>query len=479
MALNKQLAALSKEELVSLIQNMLERRPDLKTMVALAPGGADIDAGQIRRMVDRIVSNSAGGSPGYRAYDLMQDVDAVLERGRQFANQARWADAARIYQVVSSSFLRRYEKLSHINDTIGLIVDDCVAGLERCLESCEIDDAREDILAMVLDIYQWEVEAGGQGIGEAALPTILRHATPSERKQVANWVRAALSARVQQNDNQTTLGSWQLREYGTCILDLEGDFLDDNAYLRTCRDAGLVGPLTERLLERGRHDEAIRALRTYDDYDVVRQIDRFVRHGATGALRGFVRDRVANTEKPDFRLLIWLIDDAAARNDHEDALRYSMRYFDMRPSAKSYEYVRKAAQSVGRIEMTRESIIEPLRKKEKWTLLTELHLAGGDIDAAIRSARNTSNDYWKVKAAQAAEEGRPRAAVELYLEAVHNVIKVRGRQNYSIAAGYLGTIREIFIRRDDMAPWNEIIATVRDNNRKLRAFQDELDKAGL
>ena len=81
--------------------------------------------------------------------------------------------------------------------------------------------------------------------------------------------------------------------------------------------------------------------------------------------------------------------------------------------------------------------------------------------------------------ANAVAETHPRQAANLYLLTAQTLIDQRGRERYAEAAIYLGQIRQIYQRLGEVQPWQTFIARLRDENRNLRALQDELNRAGL
>ncbi|MGC9358404.1 MAG: VOC family protein, partial [Anaerolineae bacterium] len=67
----------------------------------------------------------------------------------------------------------------------------------------------------------------------------------------------------------------------------------------------------------------------------------------------------------------------------------------------------------------------------------------------------------------------------LYMQAIQNLIAVRGRGNYAQAAQYLLRVREIYQRTDEMETWHRVIRNLRTEHSNLPAMQDEFNKAGL
>src|SRR5204863_9883096 len=81
--------------------------------------------------------------------------------------------------------------------------------------------------------------------------------------------------------------------------------------------------------------------------------------------------------------------------------------------------------------------------------------------------------------AKAAEETRPRDAIDIYRHRVERLIAGRGRPAYQQAAQLLRRIRDLYTRLGEQEAWARYLAALRDRNRALRAFKEELTKAGL
>ena len=134
----------------------------------------------------------------------------------------------------------------------------------------------------------------------------------------------------------------------------------------------------------------------------------------------------------------------------------------------------------------RTAVLTRLADEGQHRLLTEIYLEDGEIDRALEMVEQmrASGRGWgvapmSIQVAQAAEGGRPRAAIRLYLEAVERLIAARGRGNYAEAARYLCRVRDLYHCLDEPKTWKTFIADLREQNRRLPALKDELNKAGL
>lgn len=470
----------SKGELVTIVKRMIDRYPDLEPLLELpVPGHTrrEVDSDIIRRQVIGILSSHAdmGWQSGYAIAD---DLMSLVGIGEEYVIHQAWDSAVVVFRTVIEETLERYYNVHDDEGEILGPIFDCVRYLDPCFASAEEDAARRDIILRTLfEAYRWDTEYGGVGIGDEAADIILSHASSEERHQVAQWVREVLP----QGDAWDE--TYRRRVYGNFLLSLQEEWLDDGAFLALCRETGQWGLLVDRLLSLGRVKEAAAASHQASDYELLSLADIFVRHDLGDLADELVRERSKDSE--DSRLLVWLRGRAKERGDLEEALSLEETLFWQRPSLKAYQAVRALARQVKRWSCLREIIVERLLDKGECSLLTEIYLDESQIDLALEMLPKVRERrwYWKdslvLEVAQAAEDSRPRAAIGLYVERIERLIAARGRDNYNTAATYLQRVRDLYHRLGESDTWQTLITRLREDNRRLRALQDELNKAGL
>jgi uncharacterized Zn finger protein len=74
---------------------------------------------------------------------------------------------------------------------------------------------------------------------------------------------------------------------------------------------------------------------------------------------------------------------------------------------------------------------------------------------------------------------RPHKAIPIFVRHAEALIGRRERKYYQAAAGDLSVVRDLYRQIDDEAAWQELIARIRAEYKRLPALQDELGKAGL
>jgi uncharacterized Zn finger protein len=474
------LARRSPVELIALIRKMIQRYPDLETLLELPTiGGAGAEKPLDPEVIRRQVSNAFYGA-GYEwgaVVSIAQDLQELVDLADDYAQREDWRNAATVYHTVAQGVLDHYGMVQDEEGDLHPIVNQCVEGLGQCLEVSEDPAQREGLLRALFDVYRWDVDFGGIDMGYQALDIILEQATPEERQRVAEWVRQALPTGDSWSDN------YHRQVYGGFLLQLQEEKLDDDAFLRLCRETGRLQDLVNRLLELDRADEAMADVRQAGDYDLLRLADVFMSHGHADLAERLIRERAQTSQ--DSRLTVWLKERAQARGDLAEALSLAESLFWQRPSVPDYKEVRKLALSLGRWEALRAEYLSRLTDEGKYALLTEIHLLDGEVDQALTTVEQISGwDRWGrntlvLQVAQAAEESWPRDAIRLYMAMVDRLINARGRDSYAQAATHLLRVRALYIHIGKEETGRSLIANIREQNRRLRALQDELNRAGL
>ncbi|RZN35444.1 MAG: hypothetical protein EFT35_08515 [Methanophagales archaeon ANME-1-THS] len=469
----------SKEELIALIKQMLIRQPELE-MLLETPLPA---SGKRITLVDpEVYRRQAATAFRHIRYewgveaDIADDLRGTLEIGDGFLEQKDYANAAAGYKAVAEEVLSHYEEFEDEGGELGGVVNDCVEGLERCLAGAGDDPVvREGILLALFVIHRSDVDFGGVGLGDDVPEIILEHASPEERRTISGWVQEVL--------HQKKLSDWERETYGGLLLDLEKDRLDDESFLRICRETGRLEELEDRLLTLKRLDEAVVEAKKSSDYELLRLADIFVAHGEAEIAERMIAERAKTTR--DWRILEWLKKRYKERGELSEALSITQELFQIQPNLSNYQEIRSLAQQIGLWKELREQLLTELH--DRYELLTEIYLDEGEIDLALEAVKRTRSallhGFWgadlRVKVAEAAEEPRPNAAIELYRQLVEGLIDARGRGNYQQACRYLTRMHDLFLHIGRGEEWTYYIAELRERNRSLRALKEELSKAGL
>lgn len=469
----------SKDELIALIEKMLKHHPELERLVELpqATSGEPITPQLVKRQVEKVFGNLS-----YRGWDdgdlasVGHELTQLVEVGDGYLLQGDLASALAVYQTVVEEVIKRYGELSDEEGELAEVVNRCTEGLASLLAATSDEARREDLLRILFEIYLEDLRLGGYGLGEDVPEKIIHYASEAERAHVAAWVREALP---QGND----FGVRFRREaMGRFLLGLHGDQLDDEAFLRLCRESGRVKDLVERLLLLGRVDEALQETAKVEDYELLTLAELFVQQGHGARVHPLIAARAAQHPPERHhawreRFYTWLRDWARRSGDNARALELTEAMFWQHPHFGAYQELRHDAERAGRWQTVRIGLLKRLEKARKHVLLTEIYLHEGEVAAALATVKQTYGGALAIRVAQAAEADHPEAALALYRNEIDRLIEARGRESYQQAARYLLRARDLHERLG--LDWQNYLARLKDEHRRLRAFQEELHRAGL
>jgi tetratricopeptide (TPR) repeat protein len=479
-------AALSRrnqEELVRIIFRIIDRHPDAAEIAVLplpgeSAGRPAVDGDAIRRQV-RAITEHTPHSWG-ASYTAAAQVGRLLGPGDEYATAGDWANAAVFYATVADAILEDYNQIYEEEGEYLDVVRQCANGLTDCLSHTQNPDQRRYLLETLFRIWRWDIHFGGAGIYERPEAAMVSDTTADEKALLADWARAVLPS----VDTDSLATRWRQEAIGGFLLQLEADILDDDAFLRICLETGRTRDLVARLLALKRSDEATDAAQQLaSDYVLLGLADLFQDAGLEGIYAVLIRERIGHSR--DTRLLEWLIACEMAGERFQSALEVARQLFVIRPSLEAYRKVRAPAQEIGVWETERAALLSGLTRANELDLRVRIFLDEGEIDRALEALtalkeQGRPHSYpTDLAVAKAAEATRPEAAIEIYLDAARTVIQQRNRGSYAEAAGYLTRVRDLLQKSGQLTRWTALIAQIRDENRRLRALRDELDRAGL
>ena len=486
--LTHNLAERSKEELIKLIGQMIDKHPDLETLVEISllnNANAALDPEVIREQVLAVIEEEGGDDYDYYGRVDLSGLKAFEDLIKGYFAAEEWFNAATISMTMIETLLNSYDQLHDDNGEVNYYVDSEVDHLGAALEHLQDPEEREAVLQALFDVYAWDVDYGGIDMGYRSTEIILDAAAPQEEELLRQWIRKKLA-----NVPDEKYGSdFRRSAYGGFLLQLEEDSLDDEAYIRICRESGRTSDLVDRLLRLNRADEALREVRPIEDYSLLRLADQFVQHDAEDLIRPLIQVRAANEERRN-TYSNWLKERALANGDTATVLSILSGMFARVPELGTFQELSAVAQERGEWEPLRSQIMAQLQKDEKYSLLTQIHLDEKNIDDALRTVElvkrltvgfglynHTKN--LKLQVAAAAEESHPNASIRFYLEIAENLINARGRGNYQAATEYLQKARRLYQKLGQNDEWLRLIRHIREQNRALRAMKDEFNRAGL
>ena len=477
-----------KGDLITLINKMVERYPDLESLIELQRLSIDgqskpIDPEVIARRIENAVPDY-GDYYGHRGFAGEAAIYDILETGDQYAEAGDWANAVTIYQMVAQKICDDYESFYDEEGEIVALIGNAGEGLGTCLRNVTDATVRKQILRAMFDIWLWDTTMGGHGASDSIPGPLDEFCSPVEKTWVATWAREEMPAA-----NENGSKDWQRRQFGSFLLMLEADTLDDEAFIEICRRTGRHAELLDRLLTLKRVNEAEGVAQNLSDYHLVSTVNLFVRHGHEQIAWSLVMNRAKQSK--DRRLNQWLKERAKEKDDPSTALEIAQSIFWERPGEAEYREVRELAEKVGNWAEIHVQTVKKLTAQANFRSLTEVYLVSGDVDNALDSLQRLDaggsgrfSVYGRArglrsKVAAAATTNRPDAAVTIYVALAEEAIAGKSRRYYADAAQTLLQVRRIYHAQGQTGMWLEQIARLRSRYRNLPAMQDEFDKVDL
>lgn len=494
------LELLSKDDLQALIQRMVRQYPDLVGLIVSGeqeavkkprkPFNAEVYRLQVEKIF-RTTDRNTWGSEARAADPLLDIVDIADE----YVEQGDFNDAATLYEIIIRGILDNYGSFRWHADEGQLddVVEDCVEGLSDCLRGMQHDvAARKKILQALFDVYDFDMSLeNDMPVMSSEVPAILvRYTTPEERLMVAKWVRKAFDLDI---DWHTYEVEEFAESFEVLLLGLEADGINDETFLRLCREMESYNYIVDRLLKRGRLEEALAEAKQVDNFDILEIADILSEHGYEDQAVQLIEERVEQHSTTD--LLYWLQERYQSRGNPEGAMEIAKRTFTTNfyeATIERYREIRELAQRLARWDEVRSELLAYVKQAHLTNVEIEIALDEGRIDLALELLEagkqtkdprsgpyGSANFNVGIEVAKAAEENYPQRAIEIYQRYVDMRIEWRGRDNYRTACEYLRSIRRLYQKMGKSNEWAAYIADLRERNAKLPALRDEMAKAKL
>jgi uncharacterized Zn finger protein len=486
----------SKEELITLIHKMVGRYPDLKNLVDRPVVRATskvepVDVTPYQRELRRAISNfnHRGDSSAERAIEFAADA------AHDFANAGQWKNAGAIYRTILEEFVGQGDYPADDEGELMWALHSVVAAVVACLEQTEIsadDHERRALIEQLTAAYIWNIELGGYGLGDGILPdAILQHIRPEDIPDIRARAQAA-QKRKQQND----FGRWGVEALERFQIELDAlDSTDPEETLQRLREQGLYRLVFEKLISMGRIDEAIQVVSQHvtNSYERLLALPRLEEVG-----RSADAVRLANESLRagfDYHMANWLDHHYQTSGSRNDLFELRLLCMQQQSSVGHYVALKEAAEAIDVWARVRPDILKDLEQKKEYAVLAQIYLHDEEWDAAwemvdhIAAESRTRRDAWgwgwvgqpgiDLEVADKSKEARPHKALPVFSKYARRQIEGRSRGHYHQAAAYLSVVRDLYQKIGDENSWRELIQGIREEFRRLRALQDELNQAGL
>jgi hypothetical protein len=467
------LADKSKEELITLIQEMLKRDPELESLldIPLHPEpGVPINLASFRRHIESMLLNDFPNPA-----ELSFEISAIAETADRHAEMGNMAAAGALYHLILSEIIPSYSRLYDDDGDISSVLQQCAAGLKRCLTEGEPESAtRQAWFDVLLEAELMDIQMGGIDLAYPAGDILLEYPNAEEWKRIEKRVRQEIAT------SGDLYSEWK-REVLVNIL--------VNRKKRTGREAEVTDLIFElgseeqkafELVRQGRVEAAISIAKEHFvelPGLVIRFADALVDAGGIAEAVMYITSQLETKYRTSY--LSWLAQLAEQEQDPETALKWQLCLFHESPSLENYSNLQIAAQRLDQWETIYPGIIQELEADQHWNLLIEIALEEEHITQALEYLPRQRGDHLSLQVARAAETSHPKSAIEIYCQRVDRLIGARGRANYKEAAIILKRVNGLYQKQSTRNQWNDLLIELRQRHAHLPALMDELNKAGL
>lgn len=189
------LAGRSREELITLIGELIKREPELLSLVELsvttgqAERGGQVDVAAYRRQTRRALRHES-------EHVVEKELRALRELAARSAKSGNWLNAGAIYHAVLDEAVRGYDDMLREIDEdggIALVIEEFALGLNQCLKKSEADaETRRTWLKALLEAELTDIEMGGIDLAPSAREAVLEHANDKEWE----WIEERLNTTI-------------------------------------------------------------------------------------------------------------------------------------------------------------------------------------------------------------------------------------------------------------------------------------------
>lgn len=470
----------SREDLLQMIEQMVQRHPDLLTIVDAPPVptvGEMPDLAKYRRQAERIFQ-------GDEMHSMAAGLEALVDHGDRLRHSRNWLYAGEVYQLLLAVANEYYDYAVFeidYNGEVACRIQDIAAGLQDSLIHAEGLDAdqRRRWVETIFEAFLHDLKMGGIDYGYPAGETLVEHTTAADWEWLEPRIHEAL-----QKPPKSSFSDWDRR----CLVNLLAVRAEQQGQAQQAEavilDLGTPEQRAFRLLEKGNYEEAVTIAQSH-----FQNLPGIVHRFADALLAANELDRaiafvqtMAQTDRQSFSYQDWLAKVYKEYGRSEQFVVAQSELLKSRFSIQGYQELQAQAAPLGQWEGIRESLLADLEAKNAFANLIDIALVEKNWQMALYNLKQLAPwgkaDY-QAKVAQHIGTDQPGTAIVLYQELITAAIERRGRDNYQQAAQYLQAIQPLYAEVDRADEFQQYLQQVRSQHKRLPALQQELDRAGL
>jgi uncharacterized Zn finger protein len=475
--MEKMLAERSKEELIAINDEMVKREPELTSVIELSAAtqpAKSIDVETYRRQAQRALRRDSPRAIEKELRTLRDAADRLAKAGDRL-------NAGAVYHALLEETVGHYDEMVQSMDEDGDIagmVDEFAQGLGECLAESQADsETRQAWLEALLEAQLADITLGGIDLAPSATEAILEHATDVEWEGIEKRVLAAASKGR----------DWERQVLVEFLAEGRARRGRDDDAAALIHEMGTPQQRAFLLIEEGKIDKAVALARKHFTQLpglMIQFAEALVEAGAKKEAVGLIVEQ-ADVKQPHWGYPEWLAAYHRKHGNPQEALQWQQNIFAQRPSHEAFKTLREVSQKIGQWEQVRKTALDALERQKNFGVLIEIALEEGDVERALELLPQTKPQWgwmsvnYRGRVAEAAEKDYPPVAISLYKEMAEEAIERKQRSAYQEAVEYLKRIKKLYPRTSTPQGWDAYLRGLRTKYERLRALQEELQKARL
>ncbi|MGF1524129.1 MAG: SWIM zinc finger family protein [Leptolyngbyaceae cyanobacterium] len=472
------LAERSRDDLLHLIEQMIQRYPDLIDIVdapSMPTTGQLLDLANYQRQVERAFQAE-------EMHTMASGLESLTSHGDRLRQQKDWIRAGEIYQLLLETANEQYDYSVldiDYNGEVACVIQNIAEGLSVCLEQAEsLDgDQRHRWVETLFEAVLKDIELGGMDYAYPASDTIAQHTTDADW----TWLEPRIREQIQ-TTGQNACSDWGRQRLVGLLTERAAQQGNDQTAEAVILELGTPQQQAFFHLENRNLEEAVAIARShFKSWPglVTKFADGLLAADAPDLALRFVQD-CADGERYGYQE--WLAQFYREYGQTEQFLVAQVELLKTRFTPEGYQELRTQAESLENWQSLRQILISTLAKNKRYDCVIDIALLEQDWEAALRHLQQVSRWHraaYQEKVAAKVQADQPETAIALYREMIEALIDQRGRDNYRKAAQYLQNVQRLYEQLQQEDTCRQYLQELRSQHSNLPALKQELSKAGF
>ncbi|NEQ99436.1 MAG: hypothetical protein F6K30_22485 [Cyanothece sp. SIO2G6] len=485
-----------RDALLDLIQQLLQKEPDLFPIVELSAV----------QKTHATASTSKGKSKAAKAalLDLstyerqitqtmgMDDLDSIVsnleflaEHGQALVSNKDWVNAARLYAMLLSSMSAGYDAIMQSVDYDGDVAcfsQDFAEKLGYVMEQGELEPMlRQTCLQAFLSGIERDIQIGGIDFAYPSSESLVSQPTEDEWPEIEAYIRA----------ESKRSSRWQKECWVRLLAARQEQLGSDKQAHALIHELGTPEQRAFLLVDEKQFEEAVAIASQHFTTlpGLVRQFaDRLIEAEAAEQALAYMLEQHMSESRYSYD--DWLVKYYENHGNVEQALEIQTQSFTTKPSISGYDKLKVLAQTIGTWDAVYQALHTQLTEASNWLMLLDIAIHEKDAPDTFlwfNRIKPGQQVRYREPVADVIATHKPGKAIALYNQMVDELIQRKHRSAYRQAIPYLRKSKAVYLameqKKEQMissqGDWADALQALLQKYPTLRAFHDEVKKAGL